>query len=353
MKRGLQAANPFWTLGVDVDATGPEIKRAFRRLARKYHPDTAGGDPVLATRFKELSDAYHTIRRLQMRGARLPSDTGSFRPAGSGLRARISGLFHGRERASAAAPSSGGDINHPLTLTFAQAAAGHVADINIPAKITCDECAGTGARGATAFAPCRHCRGKGHVGTPFGGPGAAPAFCPQCFGSGKAIVETCRRCGGEGRVKGWREVIARIPAGAVTGSRFLLRGKGHAGALNWPSGDLVITVCVAPHPRLERKGADIYGEARIPFATAALGGLIEAETVGGMVKVRLPGGVKSPSLLRLKGRGVAGKGDHYLRVVVERPSAASGRDRALVDNFSHLGGGGVWYRARRLFGLGR
>ena len=352
MKRGLQAANPFWTLGVEVDATGPEIKRAFRRLARKYHPDTAGGDPALAARFKELSDAYHTIRRLQLRGARLPSDTGSFRPAGSGLRARISGLFNGRERASASAPSSGGDINHRLTLTFTQAAAGHVAELRVPSYVTCGDCAGSGARDGTAVAPCRQCRGKGHVGTPLGGPGAAPAFCPGCFGSGKVIVDTCRRCRGDGRVKGWREISARIPAGAVTGSRFLLRGKGHAGAHKWPPGDLVITVMVTPHPRLERKGADIYGEARIPFATAALGGLIEAETVGGKVSVRLPGGAQNQSLLRLKGRGVAGKGDHYLRVVVEPPDAGNPKDRALVDNFSHLGGGGVWYRARKMLRLG-
>lgn len=337
------ARNPFQVLGVDVRATEAEIKKAFRRLAKEYHPDQNRDDPELEERFKELSNAYETILSMSRGGA--TKDAAGYaqdgKRADGGLGARLYGFWRSGAQKEGERPSRGGDIEVEASVSFRESITGTIVRLQYHAQVACQRCGGDGARGETAFAVCPKCQGSGQVLEGDGG-FLRPVFCQRCYGGGSVIRVACRKCRGGGRVRGLREVRIKIPPGVEDKTSFFVKGRGHAGARNWPCGDLTVAVSVRPHPVFTRKGMDIHSDARIPFTVAALGGEFEAITIGGKVRVKAPPETRSHTLLRLKGRGVNGEGDHYLRVIVEIPTRLTEKEKKLLRSFAHLhedGGG--------------
>ncbi len=338
------ARNPFQVLGVNPYASDLEIKQAFRRLAKKYHPDQNGDNPVSEERFKELNNAYDTIVSLQRKGARLPRESETGRAAGflrsrsqSRFGSRIAGFFRSDSRDHDMGGARGEDIERTVRISFTDAVKGTTLDLHTDAYTPCVHCDGTAAEGGSAFSTCPKCRGVGHVLEGSGGY-LIREFCPRCLGGGSVIKTRCRRCRGDGRIKGINSVKVKIPPNVENNARFVVRGKGNAGKLNGPAGDMIITVSVAEHPYFSRKGDDIYYNAAVPFTTAVLGGATIVQTIDGPVKMTVPPNTNGHTILRLKGRGVNGVGDQYNKIIIDVPSRLTEKERRLLRSFAHLHG---------------
>ncbi|MBW1659746.1 MAG: molecular chaperone DnaJ [Deltaproteobacteria bacterium] len=337
-------------LGVARSATQEEIKKAYRKLALKYHPDRNPDNKEAEERFKEASEAYEVLSDPEKRqiydqfghdGLKGTGFTGfrGFEDIFSSF-GDIFGDFFGFGARSRSGPTRGDDLRYDLEITFEEAAFGKDVELEIPRTVRCETCGGTGAKPGTHPITCPACGGRGQV-TRSQGFFSISTTCSTCQGTGQIIPEPCPDCGGTGRVKKKRKVALKIPAGVDTGSRLRLRGEGEAGERGGPPGDLYVVIHVKPHEFFERSGDDIYCKVPISFTTAALGGKVEVPTLEGVETIQIKKGTQSGEVFQLKGKGFPrlrgyGRGDEIIQVVVSVPKKLTKRQEELLREFAEL-----------------
>ena len=348
-------------LGVDRDADQKEIKKAYRKLAKKYHPDRNPDDPEAGEKFKEISEAYGILsdedkraRYDQYGHAGIGDDdfnSEDFARGGFGgledlFEMFMGGGFSGMGQRSQNRPTRGRDLEYRMEISFEDAAFGTEKTIRIPRQETCQTCDGSGAKPGSNPRTCPKCDGNGQIRvnqrTPFGNM-AQIKTCDRCQGRGEIIDEPCPDCNGEGRVTRRRDIKVEIPAGISSGQRIRLSGKGGAGKRGGPSGDLFVRVDVKPHDLFERKGDDVYYELPINFVQAALGDEIQVPTLEGEVKLKIPEGTQPGDSLRLKNKGInhlrsSGRGDQYIKIKVVIPKSLDSEQKELLQKFAKISG---------------
>ena len=353
----------YEVLGLQKGASDDEIKRAFRKLAIKYHPDKNQGDTEAEQKFKEINEAYQVLSDPEKKaqydqfgtidpGAGFGaggfggfdfSDMGGF---GDIFDTFFGGGGSGRRRNG---PVRGNDIEYTLSLTFEEAVFGTEKEISITRSENCEECHGSGAEPGTSANTCPTCGGSGQVRvqrqTPLGS-FVSTTTCDKCGGKGKVIDTPCHTCHGKGHVRKNRKITVKIPAGVDTCNVMPLRGQGEHGENGGSPGDLYIKIRVAPSKQFTRKGNDIYVDTHISMAKAALGTEIKVPTVDGDVKYTVPSGTQSGTLFRLKGKGVtrvnsSGRGDQYVKVVVDIPKNLSDKAKEALVAFMEATGEAV------------
>ncbi len=351
-------------LGVSSTASGAEIKKAYRKLAQKFHPDKNPGDASAESRFKEISAAYDVLadekkreeydelRRLGATGFRFPGQGGAGgggrssgnpfgagRPGAGDLGDLLGGLFGQRGgRASASAgPRRGGDVESSVTVNFRQAAEGVTIPLRLTTEGACSTCRGTGAKPGTTPRTCATCHGSGQVSRSAGAGFAFAETCQECRGRGVHIDDPCTTCRGTGRGTTSRTISARLPAGVADGARIRLKGKGAAGESGAPNGDLYIDVHVDKHPVFGRRGQHLTLTVPVTFPEAAFGAKIPVPTLlGDPVTVRIPAGTTTGRTFRVKGRGLAGKGgagDLLVTVEVAVPHKVDGAAKQALEAY--------------------
>ncbi|MBI4606394.1 MAG: molecular chaperone DnaJ [Planctomycetes bacterium] len=334
------ARDYYEVLGVSKGASDEEIRKAYRKLALKYHPDKNPGNPEAERRFKEAAEAYEVLSSKEKRaaydarGAEGLKDMGfegfeSAEDIFSHFPDIFGDLFGRRFYRETRRPRRGGDVRYTLSVGFLDAALGASREIAVTVREACGSCRGTGSEGGAAPEACGQCGGTGHVskaGRRQGGFFSVSSPCPACGGTGQRPDRVCRACGGEGRASRERRIALKIPPGVGDGQVLRLGGQGEAGAHGGPPGDLYLEIKVEPHPELSRDGLDIRTSVKVPVKTALLGGEVEVLTLRGRIRLKIPKGTSSDSWLRLRGQGIDGrgeKGDHLVRVVVTVPKDLS------------------------------
>ncbi len=359
----------YEVLGVGRDATQAEIKKAFRRLAMKHHPDRRPGDEAAEQTFKEAKEAYEVLNDAQKRPAydrfgHAGVGSGSGGGAGFGPGSPFGNIFDevfgdifGGARRSARV-FRGADLRYELTFTLEQAVAGDEVSIDIPTWVGCETCGGDGAVAGTVLVTCSTCGGSGQVRIQQGF-FALQQNCPSCRGRGKVITDPCDDCHGHGRIRETRRLKVNVPPGVDTGDRIRLAGQGEAGRNGGPPGDLYVEIGVKPHAIFERAGVDLSCEIPIGFATVALGDNVDAPTLDGSVTIKVPAGTQSGKVFRLRGKGITPArgglpGDLYCRVVVETPINLTQEQQELLRELeSSLSEGGEKHSPRRRSWLDR
>ncbi|UDN36679.1 molecular chaperone DnaJ [Proteus sp. NMG38-2] len=342
----------YEVLGLSKNADEKEIKRAYKRLAMKYHPDRNQGDKESESKFKEIKEAYEILSDAQKRAAydqygHAAFEQGGFGGQGGGadfgdIFGDVFGdIFGGGRRQQRA--SRGSDLQYNMELTLEEAVRGVTKEIRIPTLETCDKCHGSGAKEGTSAETCSTCHGAGQVHLRQGFFTVQQA-CPTCHGRGKVIKEPCSKCHGDGRVERYKTLSVKIPAGVDTGDRIRLSGEGEAGENGAPAGDLYVQVHVRQHHIFERDGNNLYCEVPINFAIAALGGEIEVPTLDGRVKLKIPAETQTGKMFRMKGKGVKSVrsstiGDLMCRVVVETPVKLNEKQKELMEQLGESFGG--------------
>jgi molecular chaperone DnaJ len=353
-------------LGLRHGASAQDVKRAYRKLARKLHPDVNPGDKVAEAKFKELSEAYEVLgdenkrRQYDQFGhdgyarAAGGSQPGGGSPGfdfsqvnfGSGgfgdLGDFFSDLFGGRQESQADAPSKGEDLLYSLDINFVDAMRGVGTEITVQKHSPCDACRGSGGKPGSPMDTCPTCGGSGRRSSR--GVRRLSEPCSRCRGNGKISRDACRACGGRGVIFGTERIAVRIPGGVDTGSRIRLQGKGEPGPNGGPPGDLYIVTRVRPHPVLERKGDNLHVEVPITITEAALGARIEVPTIDGVTTMRIPPETSSGQVFRLRGKGVThlkggGLGDQFVSVKIVAPKNLDARSQELLREFSRLNPG--------------
>ena len=334
-------------LGVEKGADEAKIKKAYKRLAMKYHPDRNKDDKAGAEKkFKEVRKAYDVISDPQKRSAYdqfghagVEQGAGGFgggSPFGAGGFGDIFGDIFGG--GSAKSDNRGSDLRYDLEVDLKQAVEGDTVKIRVPKNDTCDACSGTGAKSGTSVKSCQTCHGTGQVQMQQGF-FSVQRTCHQCSGTGEIIESPCGTCRGQGVVRKQKTLSVKIPAGVDTGNRIRLSGEGEAGLRGGAKGDLYVQIHVKDHPIFQREGSDLYCEVPINFATAALGGSIEVPTLDGKLKIKVPVGTQTSKLFRLRGKGVpairhGGSGDLLCQVKVETPVNLNTKQKDLLKDFS-------------------
>ncbi len=347
----------YEVLGVDRNATPEEIKRAYRRLARRYHPDVNREDPEAEEKFKEITEAYQVLSDPQKRAAydRFGHAGLSGAPGGdpfAGVEINLGDLFEaffgdlgfGPFRGRRRGPTRGRDRSVTVVLEFEEALRGVEKVVQVERMEVCDACLGSGAEPGTQPTRCRTCGGTGEVRRvqrTFLGQFVQVATCPTCGGEGYEIPIPCRRCGGEGRVRATRKVRVKIPAGVDSGDRIRIAGEGDVGPRGGSPGHLFVTVEVKPHPYFRREGQDVYVEWPIHVARAALGGKVQVPTPDGVVTVDLPAGVQPGHRVILRGKGAPDplggrRGDLYIHFRVVVPRRLTREQRRLFEELDRL-----------------
>jgi len=353
----------YEVLGVAKDADENTIKRAYRKLAMKYHPDRNPDDQEAAERFREVTEAYEVLSDEQKRarydqyghagvddqmqdfwGRGGFQDSHAFRDFGD-LFGDVFGEMFGFGGSGGGA-NRGADLRYNLTLTLEEAASGKEVELKIPRHVQCGTCHGSGARPGTNPVPCQTCGGHGQVQVSQGF-FAVRRTCPACHGSGRKIESPCVHCGGQGRVRTEKTVKVKIPAGVYDGAQVRVSGEGETGMHGGPDGDLYIVISLKSHPIFEREGADLYCTMPITFPQAALGAEVEAPTLEGRVRIRIPAGTEGGKVFRLRGHGVPDvrtnqKGDLYVKVQIAVPKKLSPRQEALLRQFADEAGDEVY-----------
>ncbi len=345
----------YEVLGVSKGASQDEIKKAYRKLSKQYHPDI-NKEANAEDKFKEISEAYEVLSDEQKRaqydqfGHAGPNQGfGGFSGGdGFGFEDIFSSFFGGggTRRRDPNAPSKGNDLQYAMTIDFEEAVFGKEKEIEIPKEETCDTCHGTGAKKGTHPETCSHCKGSGQVtitqDTPFGRI-QTKRTCNYCEGTGKLIKEKCSTCHGKGTVNKRKKIKITIPAGVDDGQQLRVTGQGEPGVNGGPAGDLYVVFRVKPDPRFERDGDDIYFELPLTFAQAALGDELEIPTVQGKVKLKIPAGTQSGTQFRLKGKGVKnvhgyGMGDQHVIAKVITPKKLTEKQKQLLREFAEISG---------------
>ncbi|MFP1762810.1 molecular chaperone DnaJ [Lonsdalea quercina] len=346
----------YETLGVAKSADEREIKKAYKRLAMKFHPDRNPGDSSAEAKFKEVKEAYEVLSDSQKRAAYDQYGHAAFEQGGMGgsggggfgggadfsdIFGDVFGdIFGGGRRQRA---SRGSDLRYNMDLTLEEAVRGVTKEIRIPTLEECDVCHGNGSRPGSSPATCPTCHGNGQVQMRQGFFTVQQA-CPHCHGRGKIIKDPCVKCHGHGRMEKSKTLSVKIPAGVDTGDRIRLSGEGEAGEMGAPAGDLYVQVQVKQHPIFQREENNLYCEVPINFAMAALGGEIEVPTLDGRVKLKVPAETQTGKLFRMRGRGVksvrgGAQGDLLCRVVVETPVSLNERQKELLQELEQSFGG--------------
>ena len=342
------------TLGVPKNASDEDIKKAYRKLAMKHHPDRNQGDSAKAAeeKFKEAKEAYEMLSDDQkraaydqyghagvdpnMRGAAGGEGFGGFAEAFGDI---FGGVFGEQQRRSQAGRQvfRGGDLSYAMEVTLEEAAAGKEAQIRVPSWDDCTTCKGSGAKPGTKVATCTTCHGHGQVQMRQGF-FSVQQTCPQCKGTGKLIPEPCVACHGVGKTKNNKTLEVKIPAGIDDGMRIRSTGNGEPGTNGGPPGDLYIEIRVKKHDIFERDGDDLHCAVPISFTTAALGGEIEVPTLAGKAAIDIPEGTQAAKQFRLRGKGIKGvrssyPGDLYCHITVETPVKLTEHQRKLLKEF--------------------
>jgi molecular chaperone DnaJ len=350
----------YEVLGVSKGATQDEIKKAYRKLSKKYHPDI-NKEADAEEKFKEVKEAYEVLSDDQKRahydqfGHTDPNQGfGGFGGGGDfggfgGFEDIFSTFFGGGgggRRRDPNAPRQGADLQYTMTLTFEDAVFGKETEIEIPREENCETCNGTGAKKGTKPETCSHCHGTGQLNTeqntPFGRI-VNRRVCHYCNGTGKEIKHKCSTCGGTGRVKKRRKIAVKIPAGIDDGQQLRVSGQGEPGINGGPAGDLYVVFHIQPHEFFERDGDDVYCEIPITFAQAALGDELEVPTLHGKVKLKVPAGTQTGTKFRLRGKGIPnvrgrGTGDQHIIVKVITPTKLTEKQKQLLEEFAETGG---------------
>jgi molecular chaperone DnaJ len=341
------------TLGVKKAASADEIKKAYRKLARKYHPDTNQGDKAAEEQFKQVQTAYDVLSDSEKRKAydRFGSTNG--RAAGPGgpnvdfgdfewsgdLGDILGGIFGnvrgGGGRRARPQAVRGADVETEVRLSFEDSLRGAEAKVPVELTVACSQCGGTGAEPGTAPVICPECNGRGVV-SESQGLFALSQPCPRCRGNGTVIEQPCSKCHGSGRERRRRTFTVKIKPGVKNGTKIRLKGKGEAGQHGGPSGDLIVVTRVETSPTYERRGDDLIVQVPVSFPTAALGGKVEVPTPEGAVSLKIPAGSEDGKLLRIKGRGApklggSGKGDVLARVRIQVPKRVNKKERELLE----------------------
>jgi molecular chaperone DnaJ len=349
-------------LGVSKGASPDEIKKAYRKLARTYHPDRNPGDSEAEERFKEVQGAYDVLSDPEKRkqydqvGPRIFSGAGgrggNFEWSGSiGDFGDLSDLFGGlfgrggsggasaRQRSRA---QRGADLGVTVNVSFEDSLKGLTTKIPVDLEVPCSTCGGSGAEPGTSPTICPVCRGRG-VTAEDEGFFAFSRPCPRCGGNGTVVEKPCRTCNGSGRQRRTKRYTVKIPAGVKDGTQIRLKGKGEAGIGGGPAGDLIVTTRVGKSPVYDRRGADLVVDVPLGYSTAALGGEVQVPTPDGPVSLKVPGGTESGKLFRIRGRGApklngGGKGDVLARVRIDVPKRVNKRERELLEELKKVRG---------------
>ncbi|MFA5659233.1 MAG: molecular chaperone DnaJ [Oscillospiraceae bacterium] len=350
----------YEVLGLSKGAGDDEIKKAYRKLAKQYHPDLNPDDKTAEGKFKEVSEAYEVLSDSEKKsrydqfghagvdpsyggggGTYSGGGFGGFGDMGDIFESFFGGFGGTSRSASPNAPRKGQDIHVNINIDFMEACKGKKADIRINRMDNCSDCKGTGAKSGTAAKTCPDCNGKGTVKvgtrTPFGVI-SQTKVCSRCGGKGKIIDNPCPTCSGQGRVRATVTREVEIPAGIDDGQTLQVRGYGDAGINGGPAGDLNISVTVRPDPIFERDVFDVWTEIPITYTQATLGGEITVPTIDGRVKYNVPEGTQTGTVFRLKSKGIkklnrSDRGDQYVRVIVEVPSNLSKKQKELLKDF--------------------
>lgn len=349
-------------LGVGRDAGEEEIKKAYRKLALKFHPDRNPGDKAAEESFKEVGEAYEILSEPQKRAAYDQYGHAAFDPRS---RAGRGGGFHdpfelfrevfgggsifdelfGGGRSDPSAPQRGADLRYDLEIAFEEAAHGTEREITFNKLDSCGTCSGSGQEAGSKVKTCPNCGGRGQVVTSRGFFSIAQT-CQRCGGAGRVVEKPCKDCRGTGRREKRANVKIRIPAGVDTGTRLRVSGGGEGGVRGGPTGDLAVVLHVKEHEIFERQGDDLFCEVPIAFVQAALGAEIRVPTLGGKAELKIPAGTQPGTVFSLKGKGVKnvqgyGFGDLHVRVLVEVPSRLNAAQKAKLQEFSELCDGEV------------
>lgn len=343
----------YEVLGVAKNATDEELKKAYRKLAMKYHPDRNPDDKKAEEQFKEVKEAYEMLTDPKKREAydrfghagvdpNMAGAAGAGGFGGGGF-ADVFGdifgdIFGGQQRGGGGRGGNnvyrGADLRYAMEVDLEQAAHGHTTEIRIPSYDPCEVCKGSGAKPGTKPKVCHTCNGQGAVRVQQGF-FSIQQTCPTCHGTGKVIPEPCTACSGEGRVKKNKTLEVKIPAGIDDGMRIRSAGNGEPGINGGPGGDLYVEIHIKKHEVFERDGDDLHCQIPIAFTTAALGGTVEVPTLGGRVEIDLPEGTQSGKTFRVRGKGIKGirssyPGDLYAHVAIETPVRLTDKQKQLL-----------------------
>ena len=337
----------YKVLGVNKNASKDEIKKSYRRLAMKHHPDRNKGDEDAEQKFKEAKEAYEVLSDPDKRAAydQFGHDGVRGGPAGGGFTAEgfgdifgdVFGDIFGGGRRSRSQVFRGADLGYELKLDLEQAVSGDTVTIEVPTQVSCEACNGSGAEKGTDAVTCTTCGGSGQVRMQQGF-FSIQQTCPACKGAGTVITNPCSTCHGRGRVSKTKKLSVKVPPGVEDGDRIRLSGEGEAGRNGGPPGDLYVEVRVNPHKIFQRDGADLFCEVPVSYATAALGGEVKLPTLDGHVSLKIPSGTQSGKNFRLRGKGVTTvrdrrKGDLFARVAVETPINLTSEQESLLRRF--------------------
>ena len=356
-----QKRDYYEVLGVSKGASEDEIKKAYKKMARKYHPDLNPGDKSAEEKFKEVNEAYEVLsdadkkaRYDQFGHAGVDPNFGAggfgggfdggfdFGDLGDIFGSFFGGGFGGGRRTNPNAPQRGESIRMAVTISFEEAAFGCEKEVTVERYEACDTCHGSGCAPGTSPEVCPDCHGTGTVQvrrqTPMG-VFATSSPCPKCGGKGRIIHQPCKDCRGSGMMRKKKTIQASIPAGIDNGQTISIRGQGNAGRNGGPAGDLLITITVRPHELFRREGTSVLCEAPITFTQAVLGAELEIPTIDGKVKYTLPEGTQSGTTFRLKGKGIPsingrGRGDQYVTVYIETPRNLNKEQKEALKKFA-------------------
>lgn len=364
----------YEVLGISKGASDDEIKKAYKKMARKYHPDLNPGDKEAEEKFKEVNEAYEVLsdpnkkaRYDQYGHAGVDPNFGAggagfdgsfdFGDLGDIFGSFFGGGFGGGRRTNPNAPQRGESIRMSLAISFEEAAFGCEKEVSVDRMEQCGTCHGSGCAPGTTPEICPDCHGTGQVQvrrqTPMG-VFATSSPCSRCGGKGKIIHQPCKDCHGTGAVRQRRTIQASIPAGIDNGQTISIRGQGHAGVNGGPAGDLLITITVRPHELFRREGTSVLCEAPITFAQAVLGAELEIPTIDGKVKYTLPEGTQSGTTFRLKGKGIPsingrGRGDQYVTVYIETPRNLNKEQKEALKKFAESVGDNNYEERKKFF----
>jgi molecular chaperone DnaJ len=352
----------YEVLGVSKQASSDDIKKAYRRLAKQYHPDVNPGDKEAEAKFKEVNEAYSILSDDQKRSTYDRFGHSAFDGAGGGgfsgfegfgfgglddlFESFMGGGFGRSSRNRRNEPVRGRDLQYALEISFEEAAFGTTKEIPITRLQTCKTCSGTGSKPGTSAENCKRCQGTGQIrysqATPFG-QFVNVKTCDACRGEGKIITQPCEKCHGKGRVSKSQRISMNIPAGIDEGQTISLRGEGESGLRGGPSGDLYVSIHIKPHEIFKREGYDVVCDVPISFTQAALGAEIEIPTIDGIMKYIIPEGTQTSTVFKLKGKGIKrlrsnSRGDQYFRVNVEVPVKLTQKQRELLRQFADISG---------------
>lgn len=371
-----QKRDYYEVLGVSRGASEDEIKKAYKKMARKYHPDLNPGDKTAEEKFKEVNEAYEVLsdadkkaRYDQYGHAGVDPNFGAggfgggfdgsfdFGDLGDIFGSFFGGGFGGGRRTNPNAPQRGESIRMSIAISFEEAAFGCEKAVTVERYETCDTCHGNGCAPGTSPEVCPDCHGTGTVQvrrqTPMGV--FATSFpCPKCGGKGRIIHQPCKDCRGSGMVRKKKTIQASIPAGIDNGQTISIRGQGNAGKNGGPAGDLLITITVRPHELFRREGTSVLCEAPITFTQAVLGAELEIPTIDGKVKYTLPEGTQSGTTFRLKGKGIPsingrGRGDQYVTVYIETPKNLNKEQKEALKKFAETMGESNYEEQKKFF----